>query len=156
MNEELVPLTDQRFACQGCGECCKNRWVPLTLRDILKIASVTSPEESLLIWNENRIVLERRTWDNGCVFLDNGRCTIHEIKPLICRLYPVAFSEFPILEENISYRCKNGKKVYLYLDKSCKGVGKGEKFDIEKILDLCETILRARKATTLDKVMELV
>ena len=155
MKERLVPLKDQRFECQICGECCKSRWVPLTLRDILKIGTISRAEDHLLIWNEKRIVLERREWDNGCAFLDDVRCRIHKIKPLICRLYPIALSEFPILKENIPYHLDSGKKVYLYLDEGCKGVGKGKKLDMEKILSLCEKILRAREATSLEKVIEL-
>ncbi len=156
MKEKLVPLKDQRFQCQVCGECCKNRWVPLTLRDILQINEKTPAEDVLLIWNNKKLVIDRREWDNGCVFLHDTKCKIHKIKPLLCRLYPIAFSEIPILEKNVPYYLKNGKEVYLYVDESCKGIGKGKKFNHKKILDLCEKILRAREATTFEKVVELI
>ncbi|MEA1993902.1 MAG: YkgJ family cysteine cluster protein [Euryarchaeota archaeon] len=154
MKEKLVPLKDQRFECQQCGECCKSRWVPLTLSDILRIKNEAPSEEFLLVWNEKELVIERREWDNGCVFLEDNKCSIHEIKPLICRLYPIAVSELPLLKkkENVPYRLKNGKRVYLYVDESCKGIGKGEKFDIDRILELCESLIAARKNTSLGAV----
>jgi Fe-S-cluster containining protein len=156
MKEKLVPLKDQSFECQTCGECCRNRWVPLSLRDIFRINGVTPIEDFLLIWNEKKLVIDRREWDNGCVFLKDNICEINKIKPLICRLYPVALSEVPILKENVPYCLKNDKKIYLYLDKSCKGIGKGEKFDIEKILDLCETIIQELKETSLEKLIDII
>jgi len=156
MKEDLVPLKDQRFECQMCGECCRNRWVPLTLKDILRINGVKPIDDFLLIWNEKKFVIERREWDNGCIFLKNNKCEINKIKPLICRLYPIALSEVPVLKENIPYYLKNGKKIYLYVDRSCKGIGKGKKFNIKKILDLCEKILQEMKETSLEKLMEIV
>lgn len=156
MKEKLVPLKDHRFECQMCGECCRNRWVPLTLGDVLRLGEIRPIEEFLLIWNGKKLVIDRRKWDNGCIFLEDNRCEIHGIKPLICRLYPIALSEFPILEENIPYYLKNGKKVYLYIDENCKGVGKGKKIDIEKLLKLCETVLQEIKETSMEKLMDIV
>ncbi|HHF09484.1 MAG TPA: YkgJ family cysteine cluster protein [Methanomicrobia archaeon] len=154
MKEKLVPLKDQRFKCQLCGECCRNRWVPLTLGDISRIKNVK--DDFLLVWNEKKLVIERREWNNGCIFLKDNLCEINKIKPLICRLYPVALSEVPVLKNDIPYRLKNGKKVFLYLDKSCKGIGRGKKFDIKKILDLCEIILQESKETSLEKLIEII
>lgn len=156
MKEKLVPLKDQRFKCQLCGECCRNRWVPLTLGDIFRIKNVKPIDDFLLIWNEKKLVIERREWDNGCIFLKDNLCEINKIKPLICVLYPVALSEVPVLKNNIPYYLKNGKKIYLYIDKSCKGIGKGKKFDIEKILNLCETLLQESKETSLEKLTETI
>jgi len=141
MKEVLVLYTGQKYKCKQCGECCRVRGVPLTLFDIERIEKNTDKEFALYDISRKKFVIEKRIWDNGCVFLDDINCTIHKYKPLICRLFPLGVFYNPISESDTPYILKNGEKAYIYVDMSCPGMGnEGEPFDIEKILELCQKI----------------
>ena len=141
MREALVLYTGQKYKCKQCGECCRVRGVPLTLFDIERIEKNTEKEFALYDISRKKFVIEKRIWDNGCVFLDDRSCAIHEYKPLICRLFPLGVFYNPLSESDTPHILKNGEKVYIYVDVSCPGIGdEGEPFDIEKILELCQKI----------------
>jgi Fe-S-cluster containining protein len=134
MKEVLIPFEDHRFECAMCGECCRSRSVPLTLEDIKRISRYKDPKDFVVVFGEKRLVLDRREWDSGCVFLRDGRCTIQEDKPVVCHLYPVCVSDYPLMEEEgKSIELEDGSNAFVYVDTSCKGVGKGEVCDLEDI-----------------------
>jgi uncharacterized protein len=94
-----------RHECVGCGGCC--RWpgqVVLYRPDIDRISnSLNLTKERFLrewcavVWwkwedcQQFRIALRRRTTGNECVFVDGNRCTIHSVKPLLCKAGPAAW-----------------------------------------------------------------
>ncbi len=133
MKENLVPFENQEFRCLQCGECCKSRNVPLTMEDIKRISVHKDPQEFLVIFDERKLVLDRREWDLGCVFLCDTECTIQKEKPLICVLYPVCISDRPLIEGSGPFRLEDDMDTYIYVDSSCKGVGQGEPLDLEEI-----------------------
>ena len=133
MKERLEEFTGQHFTCLKCGECCRWRHVPLTMRDIKVISRVKEPDAFIVIHGERKLVLDRRIWDSGCVFLHDTRCTIHDMNPLVCQLYPVCISETSLLEGSTPVMLQDGSPMYIYVDCSCRGVGTGEPLDIEEI-----------------------
>jgi hypothetical protein len=133
MKERLEEFRDQRFSCQRCGECCRSRNVPLTMKDIKQISRQKGPEEFIVIHGERKLVLDRREWDSGCVFLNDTQCTIHAMKPLVCELYPVCISEKSLLEGSDPVTLQDGSPMYLYVDSSCRGVGQGDILNKEMI-----------------------
>ncbi|KYC51877.1 MAG: Flagellin N-methylase [Candidatus Methanofastidiosum methylothiophilum] len=141
MKEKLVLYTGQNYKCKQCGECCKVRGVPLTLFDIERIEKIADKDFAVYDISRKIFAIEKRIWDNGCVFLDDVNCSIHKDKPLICRLFPLGVFYKPISESDEPYILKNGEKAYIYVDISCPGIGEeGEPFEIEKILELCQRI----------------
>jgi Fe-S-cluster containining protein len=116
-----------RFACNGCGICCKGRLVPLTLNET---------RQWLERGHEVAIILEafeQSFWTAGpqqfahaagravevpcgnshvraiavfagnalvqCPSLgDDGRCGIYEERPLVCRIYPAEINPFIALD----------------------------------------------------------
>ena len=133
MKEKLEEFNGQRFSCLQCGECCRSRNVPVTMEDIKQISTVKGPDEFIVIYGEHKLVLDRREWDSGCIFLRDTQCTIHDVKPLVCDLYPVCISVNPLLEGSSPVILKDGSEMYLYVDVSCSGVGKGEPLNEEEI-----------------------
>lgn len=120
------------FRCLYCLDCCRGRHVYLTLKDIERIAKTGKDPQDFVTFSiegeKIRFVLSVREWDLGCVFHDpeTGKCTIHEARPLICRIYPFMVSRKPLgveREEPFEYR---GEKLWLYYDESCPGVNAGE------------------------------
>lgn len=120
------------FECKFCLDCCRERFIYLTLHDIEHITGKGHDvEDFVLLTAENgriRFVMAYREWDFGCVFHDpeTGRCRIHDYNPLICRIYPFMVSHKPLGiegEEPFEYR---GEELWLYYDESCPGIGEGQ------------------------------
>jgi len=90
--QENVLKQNEMFTCQKCGSCCQGYGgTYLTDGDIQKIAAYihTDPEnflEKFCQMSGNRPVLTQQ--ENGfCVFWDEV-CTIHPVKPRMCRDWP--------------------------------------------------------------------
>jgi hypothetical protein len=114
-----------RFQCQpGCTKCCEQKgFVYLTERDIERAAEFLSMPGKKF---ENRFIYRTkntrrlRTPRNGqCIFLRDGGCSIHPVKPTQCRI-------FPFWSELVESR-KEWHKTAAW----CPGIGKGELVQIE-------------------------
>jgi Fe-S-cluster containining protein len=80
------------FECTQCGECCKGYGgTYLTESDIAKIAAfigvdIEEFKRSYCVLSGNRPVLAQQP--NGyCIFF-NRNCSIHAVKPRMCRQWP--------------------------------------------------------------------
>jgi Fe-S-cluster containining protein len=153
MKERLVPFDNQRFRCLQCGECCRSRNVPLTMGDIKRISEHRDPQEFVIVFDERKLVLDRREWDLGCIFLKDGLCTVQGEKPLVCRLYPVCISNKPLVEGGKPFRLGDTIDAYIYVDMSCKGVGQGEPFDLEDIKEKGLLLRNEMLATDLEALI---
>ncbi len=80
------------FECTQCGDCCKGYGgTYLTEADIKAIAdylqiSTTAFKASYCTSSGNRLVLAQRS-DGYCIFWEKN-CTIHSVKPRMCRKWP--------------------------------------------------------------------
>lgn len=86
-----------KFECNGCGLCCgdtefKTRCILLLEAEAKKIANHTSKRISEFAAETKTIfpyVYEmKKTKDCKCVFLKDNKCSIYELRPLICMFYP--------------------------------------------------------------------
>jgi len=64
-----------------------------------------------------------------CIFLSKGRCSVHQAKPLQCRLYPFfplrlsAIEEFTLkLDDLIVVESEAGTRYVISVDQDCRGV----------------------------------
>ncbi|WP_297091153.1 YkgJ family cysteine cluster protein [Thermococcus sp.] len=120
------------FRCLYCLDCCRGRHVYLTLRDIEGIAKAGhDPQEFITFSIEGdkiRFVLAVREWDLGCVFHDpeTGKCRIHRVNPIICRIYPFMVSRKPLGIEGERPFEYEGEELWLYYDASCPGINPEE------------------------------
>lgn len=89
----------ERFACSGCGACC--RWtgsVLLTDADIPVLAERLGLAEQDFIDQHTRLAPNRQQLalldqaDGSCAFLTDDRCAIYEARPEQCRSFPYAWS----------------------------------------------------------------
>ncbi len=115
--------TTVRFHCTKCGICCgdtkeKTRHILLLRTEVEQIAKITSqPISKFAVKIRNRTPytyeMKKRAEDGKCVFLENNRCTIYSLRPLICRFYPfeLKFSQ-------------GGKYKFLFTEE-CSGINKG-------------------------------
>ena len=111
-NVDLEKITDNRLytkndvvnigcdGCRGCSECCKSVGDSIILDpyDIYNLAKAVGKgfadlmEDVIEIRLIGNLILPNMMIDEekGCRMLDdNGRCTIHALRPGFCRLFPL-------------------------------------------------------------------
>jgi len=88
-------LDSERFACTGCGGCC--RWpghVLLRGEEIAPLARATGLGEEEFLGRYTRLATNRAQLSlvensrGECVFLEGSRCVVYEARPKQCRDYP--------------------------------------------------------------------
>lgn len=116
-----------RFQCTQCGKCCTGEpgyvWVnDEELAAIARVRGETVPEVTAL-WTRQtprgRTLREKANGD--CIFLENRRCTVYEVRPRQCRTWPFWESNVET-PEDWEDTCK-----------VCPGSGKGELIPVEEI-----------------------
>lgn len=91
------------FRCLRCGECCRSlvpiivlsdveTWVKGEAWHVVRAIEVTEAAGVLRkLGIESCFVLRRR--NGACYFYRGGECSIYNIRPMVCRLFPFAYSE---------------------------------------------------------------
>lgn len=94
MDTEEYNTTDDIFTCRLCGQCCKGfGGTYVTGRDIADICAYMAADPDTFITSYcdmagSRPVLTQGP-DGHCVFFDaQKQCTIHPVKPRMCRAWP--------------------------------------------------------------------
>ncbi len=79
------------YHCNQCGLCCHQKVITLSPYDVLRIARSRSiaTSEAVRRFTSRRGSLLRFEADGGCSALRENRCSVHEGRPLACRLYPL-------------------------------------------------------------------
>jgi len=145
--------------CEGCSECCRDRAASITLDewDVEKLKEGLGMDfDALLSGNYIEItmvdgvllpVLGKKADADECIFLrDDGRCRIHNFRPGICRMFPLArlyhedgsFSYF--LQEG---ECGRGTSVKI---KISKWLGVGNTLKYEQAVRSYHDALKALRA----------
>lgn len=107
---QVYPKERVDFKCTFCGSCCRHveKSVPVESLDAFRIAKYlkdtgqprnivgfyTRYAEPMFLDSCGYAVyfLKTNGEDKVCVFLHEGRCRIHDVKPRACRLYPFVVS----------------------------------------------------------------
>lgn len=104
---DAMPLLERdtqfRFACAGCGNCCRGREdIVLSGYDLWRIAGRLRLPPQIVARGYCRSSIGRvshlpvlrlapvKENRNNCPFLTENHCAIHEAEPLVCALYPLA------------------------------------------------------------------
>ena len=119
---------DVRFECvQDCSACCElsGGFVFLSTEEAQAIAAYLNLDAELFlqlftIETDGQLIL-RDGEDEHCVFLEEGRCMIYEVRPEQCRTYP-------FWPENMKT-----KAHWNLTKKMCPGIGRGRLFSREEI-----------------------
>ncbi len=146
-----------RFRCLKRGFCCKRYWIPVTHLDLLRLEIYGGiPVDVNIIELRDReiyevrsglypvIVLHKREYylslrsreDNSCIFLSSdGKCLVHEFKPLVCRFYPFV------------YVVRDGGEIDIELNENALGECPGIVLDDKPIpSDIVENLKRIARA----------
>ena len=139
LEQQLMNLDSTfKFKCRRCGKCCKNQdTILFSPWDIFRIgkkvgkspATVIKDYTEVYVGHQSRIPVVHLLMQgrkNSCPFLtEEGRCSIHDVKPTVCALYPlgrVITSEIPgealdggaenIVRYILSGQCGSVKKTH--------------------------------------------
>lgn len=117
------------FDCSMCARCCGDtedtvRHVLLLKTEAEKIAKKTSQDiqafaKEVYGFEPYCYEMKKTETEGKCFFLENNRCRIYDVRPIICRFYP--------------FELKNlGNDSYLFLfTTKCSGIGKGPRMERE-------------------------
>ena len=78
------------YQCNGCARCCYKH-IQLNPYEIARLARNRGVDSRAFLAAYAELggsALKRRS-DNACVFLRDNRCSVHDDRPLVCRLYPL-------------------------------------------------------------------
>jgi Fe-S-cluster containining protein len=103
----VTPSDKIRFRCTLCGACCRNvkETVPVDCKDAFYLTKhlrdlgmdIYCVDQFLEQYAEPALLdecgffvyfLKSVGKDNACIFLKDNRCSVQEVKPLACKLYP--------------------------------------------------------------------
>ncbi len=108
-NMKIKPVKGKEripFHCQLCGACCRQVEDSIMLEpmDIYLLSRflrdrgepIEGPEDLLAQYTHPDVLAERLPIfllntegpENACVFLKDGRCSVYEARPRVCRMYP--------------------------------------------------------------------
>ena len=80
------------FQCQKCGLCCKGYGgifvTGQEVKTIAKFLKITQDRFLSRYCEESQRRTMLRTGENGCCILWDELCTIHPVKPSLCRTWP--------------------------------------------------------------------
>jgi Fe-S-cluster containining protein len=140
--------TTLRFHCTKCGICCgdtkeKNRHIILLKAEAEQLSKATSQPISkfaVKIKGKMPYSYEMKKGENGkCVFLENDRCTVYSLRPLICRFYP------------FELKVSNSNKLMFLYTEECPGINQGQLLNNDFFIKMFQ-LARAKfkQSTTID------
>jgi Fe-S-cluster containining protein len=125
---QFVPWRQvSRWQCTSCGCCCKDYSVVLSFPEWLRIAQTFGAQTT--VTGMDKFFL-KRVDDGSCAFLcrfqGNYLCSLQNMKPGACKIWP-----FKVLAEPKYGEAKQavfdfaGKRLFVYVDRNCRGVTNG-------------------------------
>lgn len=138
-NRESIMLTSEdsfSFNCTQCGKCCRNREdILLTGPDIYRISKALDMDPNSFIMKYCEIYIEDASrvpicrlksvgTDKHCPLLTAKRCSVHNAKPTVCALFPLA-------------RVWDGSGTAKYYVNATPGHSTGMRYKISEWLERC-------------------
>lgn len=125
-----------QFECQGCGACCISHgefsYVYVNRSERKKMAQhlgLTTADfnKKFCLSEDGFYWLTSNKANQACIFLQDGKCRVYEVRPFQCRSWPF-WGEVMSNEKNWRENAK----------KNCPGIGQGKNFNLEEIDSLLE------------------
>jgi len=114
------------WACIRCGDCCRRFLVTLTPGEAYNL---TRKYGIYVVQRGTKYVMPCKA-DGSCIFLEESEggcwCAIYFERPYVCRMYPFHVSRRDLGGgDEALYVDRDGEKFYVYVDTTCRGVGRG-------------------------------
>lgn len=113
------------FGCKMCGNCCRKREEPIVMTgvDVFYIAkalgiNTVEVAQKYLNWSigpdsKLPIATLRERLDGSCVLMRKSKCTIQNMKPVVCAIFPLGRMLQP----------ETGEYQYFFQPSGCHGDG---------------------------------
>lgn len=120
-----------RFECTGCGDCCRREGiVKVSVAECRRMATHMAMPLDLFMKSYTKkdktyglLLKPASSGRMGCVMLDgDGKCTVHEAKPIQCSTYPF-WASLLESEESWNEEAQN----------ECEGMNRGNLIPPEEI-----------------------
>lgn len=129
-----------QFECQRCARCCgdaphRSRVIFLLEKEVKAISKATGMgplEFATPISGAGKFKYKMKKRGGVCIFLKDGACTIYNIRPTMCRLYPFLVQ-------------KTSEGIIFEISDECPGIGLGRKLqeaDFRKMAEVAKEIFR--------------
>lgn len=89
------------YSCAGCGRCCHDKRIQVGPYEVARIAQLLSLSTTEVLERYTDEGSALRFVDGACVFLAGQGCSVHDARPLVCRLYPLGRIALPDGSEEI-------------------------------------------------------
>lgn len=100
------------YTCSACSRCCHEKVIRVNPYEAARLASFLGVTTSAFLrsytWGGGTIL--RMPYHGNCIFRNTHGCSVHEARPLVCRLYPLrrltlddGSEDFELLD--FEYRC---------------------------------------------------
>jgi uncharacterized protein len=88
----IAQETEEAIDCTACANCCRVATTQVSERDVDRLArhfgmSVAAFQGAYTVETPDEGRILKRT-ENGCVFLENNLCSVYEVRPQTCELFP--------------------------------------------------------------------
>jgi uncharacterized protein len=100
----LTRESEFSYQCRGCGRCCYGKAIPVNPYEIARLAEVlgtTTTDVLARCTTTGGAILAARP-DDACIFLGERGCSVHQGRPLACRLYPLGLLVTPDGDERFA------------------------------------------------------
>ncbi len=142
MNFENVFFPDSvGFKCTNCGSCCHIQPPEVDLNEQKEIEAkgyknfLSEPDETGLRWI-------KRKKDGRCLFLENNKCKIYEVRPVICKLEPFTITDYNYPQKRIEI------DLNFPFSCSCEGISENGKVDFEEVAKAAQAMMKKILALT--------
>src|SRR6476469_3884424 len=117
----LTRVSEFSYECRGCRRCCYDKAIPVNPYEIARLAEVigTTTTDVLARFTTTGGAILSIQADGACIFLGERGCTVHDGRPLACRLYPLGRRVTPNGEERFAEVVPHPESAGVY------GVAKG-------------------------------
>ncbi|MBV9083993.1 MAG: YkgJ family cysteine cluster protein [Acidobacteriaceae bacterium] len=87
----IAQEAEESIDCTRCANCCRVATAEVTSRDAERLArylrvSVADFWRDYTVESEGTFILKRN--ENGCIFLDGDMCSVYDVRPHACELFP--------------------------------------------------------------------
>ncbi|MDQ2775024.1 MAG: YkgJ family cysteine cluster protein [Acidobacteriota bacterium] len=88
----LAQETEDSIDCTACANCCRVATTQVSERDMERLAryfrlSVPAFRAEYTVESEEEGIILKRD-ENGCVFLEGNLCSVYDVRPSTCELFP--------------------------------------------------------------------
>ena len=105
--KEFWYKNDQTNPCNNCGVCCSHFRISFYQGELKSLGGVV-PDELVVSINPTMVAMKNTECGYGkCVGLVDGKCSIYDERPSVCRLFPA------VLEDgSINPKCIELKRIH--------------------------------------------